>query len=96
MSTRLILLGDINVAGTWLRHLAQMDNYRISKQLFFAELIKTRSRHGPKKQWRDLAVMDDLRTLGIEEDCKRWAQQFVYRSVYLLMLGRFVLLTGPL
>ena len=44
-----------------------MGNDRISKQLFFGELVKTRPRHGPKKQWRDLAVMD-VRTLRIEGD----------------------------
>jgi len=51
----------------WLGHLARMGNDRIPKQLLFGELIKTRPRHGPKKRWRDLAVMD-VRTLGIEGD----------------------------
>ena len=48
----------------WLGHLACMGNDRVPKQLLFGELVKTRPRHRPKKQWRDLAVMD-VRTLGI-------------------------------
>ena len=57
----------------WLGNLAQMDNYRIPKQLIFGELIKTRPRHGPKKRWRDLAVMD-VRTLETEENWFEVAQ----------------------
>ena len=48
----------------WLGHLARMDNSRLPKQLLFGELIKTRSRHGPKRRWRDLVVMD-IKTFGI-------------------------------
>ena len=44
--------------------LERMGNDQIPKQLLFGELAKT---HGPKKRWRDLAVMD-VRTLGIEGD----------------------------
>ena len=44
-----------------------MGNDRIPKQLLFCELTKIRPRHGPKRRWRDLAVMD-VRTLGIEGD----------------------------
>jgi len=49
-----------------LGHLARR-NDQIPKQLLFGELVKTRPRYGPKKRWRDLAVMD-VRTLGIEGD----------------------------
>ena len=45
-----------------LGHLARR-NDQIPKQLLFGELVKTRPRYGPKKRWRDLAVMD-VRTLG--------------------------------
>ena len=49
----------------WLGHLARMGNDQILKQLLFGELVKTCPRHGPKKRWRDLAVMDVM-TLAIE------------------------------
>ena len=37
------------------------------RALLFGKLVKTRPRHGIKKRWRDLAVMD-VRTLRIEGD----------------------------
>ena len=37
------------------------------RALLFDKLVKTHPRHGPKKRWRDLAVMD-ARTLRIEGD----------------------------
>ena len=49
----------------WLGHLAGMYSIRLPKQLLFGELTKTRLRHGPKRLWRDLAVMD-VRALEIE------------------------------
>ena len=78
-----------------------MDCYRIPKQLLFGELIKTHPRHGPKKRWSDRVVMD-VRALGLRKigstllKTDSNSQQFVNRSVYLLMLGRPVLLTDPL
>ena len=42
----------------WLGHLARMDDSRLPKRILFAEGVETRPRHGPKKRWRDSAVMD--------------------------------------
>ena len=50
-----------------------MDSSRLPKQLLFSELTKTHPRHGPKRHWRDLAVMD-VRALGIEGDWYKIAQ----------------------
>ena len=52
----------------WLEHLARMDKSRIPKQLLFGELTKTcpRYAYGPKKRWRDLAMLD-VRLLGIKD-----------------------------
>ena len=53
-----------------------MGNERIPKQLLLGELIKTRPRHGPKRWWRDLAVMD-VRIEGdwftIAQDRQQWS-----------------------
>ena len=54
-------------------YLGRMGNDQIPKQLHFGELVKTHPRHGPKKRWRDLAVLD-VRTLGIEGDWLTIAQ----------------------
>ena len=61
----------------WLGHLARMDSSRLPKQLLFSELTKTHPRHGPKRRWRDLAVMD-VRALGIEGDWYKIAQDRKY------------------
>ena len=50
-----------------------MDSSRLPKQLLFSELTKTHPRHGPKRRWRDLAVMD-VRALGIKENWYKIAQ----------------------
>ena len=52
----------------WLGHLLErMDSSRLSKQLLFGELTKTRPRHGLIRCWRGLAVMD-VRALRIKRD----------------------------
>jgi len=50
-----------------------MRNDRVPKQLLFGEFVKTHLRPGPKKQWRNLAVID-VKTLGIEGDWLTIAQ----------------------
>ena len=39
----------------WLRHVAQMQNYRLPKQCLFGWLPKTQPSRGPQMKWRDLA-----------------------------------------
>ena len=74
-----------------------MDSSTLSKQLLFGELTKTRLRHGPKRHWKDVAVMD-VRALGNEGDWYKIAQdrkQWLNRSVHPIMKGGSVLLTEP-
>ena len=42
----------------WLGNLGQMEDSRLPKRVLFAEGLNTRSRHGPKKRWRDFAAAD--------------------------------------
>ena len=70
---------------------------KLPKQLLFSELTKICPRHGPKRHWKDLAVMD-IRALGNEGDWYKIAQdrkQWLNRSVHPIMKGGSVLLTDP-
>ena len=62
----------------WLRHMAQIDDNRMPKQLIFGELTRTRPRHGTKREWRDLAWADvqaavvDKTWYQAEQDWTEW------------------------
>lgn len=76
---------------SWLGHVARMEDSRMPKQLLFGELEKKRPKHGPRRRWKDLAVMDvqaagiDREWFVVAQDRKSWAH--VCKQVFLENIG---------
>lgn len=42
----------------WIRHVARMNNTRMSEQLLTGEPVRSSPSNGRKRRWRDLAASD--------------------------------------